>query len=70
MPPPKTTTAPQKITVGLIATTTAEDTKQRWQPLLDDLAKYTKMEVRAVVSTSYNDILAGLKKTTASRSPG
>ncbi|MFC3108341.1 phosphate/phosphite/phosphonate ABC transporter substrate-binding protein [Undibacterium arcticum] len=53
--------SPQKITVGLIATTTAEDTKQRWQPLLDDLAKYTKMEVRAVVSTSYNDILAGLK---------
>ncbi|MDB5766479.1 MAG: phnD [Collimonas fungivorans] len=56
--------APRKITIGLIATTTAEDTQKRWQPVIDDFAKYTKMEVRTVVSTNYSDILAGLKSNT------
>lgn len=54
----------RKITIGLIATTTAEDTQKRWQPVIDDFAKYTKMEVRTVVSTNYSDILAGLKSNT------
>lgn len=56
--------APRKITIGLIATTTAEDTQKRWQPVIDDFAKYTKMEVRTVVSTNYSEILAGLKSNT------
>ncbi len=56
--------APRKITIGLIATTTAEDTQKRWQPVIDDFAKYTKMDVRTVVSTNYNEILAGLKSNT------
>ena len=55
---------PRKITIGLIATTTAEDTQKRWQPVIDDFARYTKMEVRTVVSTNYNDILNGLKTNT------
>jgi phosphonate transport system substrate-binding protein len=56
--------APRKITIGLIATTTAEDTQKRWQPVIDDFARYTKMEVRTVVSANYNEILAGLKSNT------
>jgi phosphonate transport system substrate-binding protein len=56
--------AAEKLTVGLIATTSIEDTRKRWQPLLDDLAKNTGAEVSAAVSTSYNDILAGLKNNT------
>ncbi|MGB7192473.1 MAG: phosphate/phosphite/phosphonate ABC transporter substrate-binding protein [Collimonas pratensis] len=52
---------PKQITVGLIATTTAEDTEKRWQPVIDDFAKYTRAEVHVVVSTDYNKILAGLK---------
>ncbi len=55
---------PRQITIGLIATTTAEDTQKRWQPVIDDFAKYTKMEVHVVVSTDYNKILAGLKSNT------
>ncbi|MFC5473552.1 phosphate/phosphite/phosphonate ABC transporter substrate-binding protein [Paraherbaspirillum soli] len=56
--------ASKKITVGLIATTTPEDTQKRWQPMLDELAKSTKMEVRTVVSSNYSDIVAGLKSNT------
>lgn len=55
---------PKQITVGLIATTTAEDTQKRWQPVIDDFARYTRMEVHTVVSTDYNKILAGLKANT------
>ncbi|WP_281416160.1 phosphate/phosphite/phosphonate ABC transporter substrate-binding protein [Collimonas antrihumi] len=55
---------PKQITIGLIATTTAEDTQKRWQPVIDDFAKFTKMEVRVVASADYSKILAGLKSNT------
>ncbi|SFB38955.1 phosphonate transport system substrate-binding protein [Collimonas sp. OK607] len=55
---------PKQITIGLIATTTAEDTQKRWQPVIDDFAKYTKMEVHIVASTDYNKIVSGLKSNT------
>ena len=56
--------AAEKLTIGLIATTSIEDTRKRWQPLLNDLAKSTGTEVTAEISTSYNDIVAGLKNNT------
>ncbi len=55
---------PKQLTIGLIATTTAEDTQKRWQPVIDDFAKYTKMQVHVVVSADYNKIVAGLKSNT------
>lgn len=54
--------AAEKLTVGLIATTSIEDTRKRWQPLLDDLAKSTGTEVTAAISSNYSDIVAGLKE--------
>ncbi|MBR7779072.1 phosphate/phosphite/phosphonate ABC transporter substrate-binding protein [Undibacterium rugosum] len=56
--------AAEKLTVGLIAPTNPEDTRKRWQPLLDDLAKSTGMEVQALVSANYRDILDGFKNNT------
>ncbi len=53
-----------KITVGLIATTSVDDTKKRWQPLIDDFAASSKLEVKTVVSTNYADIVNGLKNNT------
>ncbi len=53
-----------KITIGLIATTSVDDTRKRWQPLLDDLAASSKLEVKSVVSTNYADIVNGLKNNT------
>lgn len=54
----------QKITIGLISTTNPEDTKRRWQPLIDDFAASSKYEVKSVVSGSYADIVNGLKNNT------
>ncbi|MFZ6872156.1 phosphate/phosphite/phosphonate ABC transporter substrate-binding protein [Undibacterium sp. Di27W] len=54
--------AAEKITVGLIATTSIDDTRKRWQPLLDDLAKSTGTEVTAAISANYSDIVTGLKE--------
>ncbi|MET3132101.1 phosphonate transport system substrate-binding protein [Oxalobacteraceae bacterium GrIS 1.11] len=53
--------ATKSITFGLISTTTPEDSKMRWKPMLDDLAKATKMEVKIIVSSNYGDIVSGLK---------
>ncbi|PXX42051.1 phosphate/phosphite/phosphonate ABC transporter substrate-binding protein [Undibacterium pigrum] len=54
--------AAEKLTVGLIATTSIEDTRKRWQPLLDDLAKSTGTEVTAAISSNYSEIVSGLKE--------
>ncbi|MFZ6754042.1 phosphate/phosphite/phosphonate ABC transporter substrate-binding protein [Undibacterium sp. Dicai25W] len=54
----------EKLTVGLIVTTTVEDTKKRWQPLLNDLSKSTGMEVQTVISSNYKEIVDGFKNNT------
>lgn len=56
--------AAEKLVFGLIAPTDAEDTRRRWQPLLDDLSKATGMDVQVVVSGRYDDVVNGLKNNT------
>ncbi|MFZ6862943.1 phosphate/phosphite/phosphonate ABC transporter substrate-binding protein [Undibacterium sp. Ji67W] len=56
--------AAEKLTVGLIVTTNVEDTKKRWQPLLNDLSKSTGMEVQTVISSNYKEIVDGFKNNT------
>ena len=54
--------APSKLVVGLISTTTAEETRKKWQPLLGDLSKNLGMPVESVASTNYADIVSGLRE--------
>jgi phosphonate transport system substrate-binding protein len=56
--------AAEKLVFGLIAPTDAEDTRRRWQPLLDDLSKATGMDVQVLVSGRYDDVVNGLKNNT------
>ncbi len=53
--------AAEKLTLGLITTTTPEDIRKRWQPFADEMAKATGMEVQTVVSANYDEIVAGLR---------
>jgi phosphonate transport system substrate-binding protein len=53
---------PRKITMALISTTTAEETRKNWQPLLDDFAKSMGQPVDAIVSTNYSEIVAALRE--------
>lgn len=54
--------SPSKLVVGLISTTTADETRKQWKPLLDDLSKSLGMPVEAVASTNYADIVTGLRE--------
>lgn len=53
---------PSKIMVGLIATTTAEETRKVWKPLLDDLAKSIGQPVDSIASTNYADIVGAIRE--------
>jgi phosphonate transport system substrate-binding protein len=52
----------KKITVGLISTTTQDETKKRWQPLLDALEKRVNVKTELIVSTNYADILKSIQE--------
>ncbi len=53
--------AAEKLTLGLITTTTPDDIRKRWQAFADDLGKATGMEVQTVVSANYDEIVNGLR---------
>lgn len=53
--------AAEKLTLGLISTTTPEDIRKRWQAFADELSKATGMEVQTIASTNYDEIVAGLR---------
>ena len=54
--------SPSKIVVGLISTTTTDETRKQWKPLLDDLSKSIGVQVDAVASTNYADIVNGVRE--------
>jgi phosphonate transport system substrate-binding protein len=53
--------AKETVTVGLVAHGEAQEAIAAWQPILDDLAKATGANVKAVAAKSYAEILDGLK---------
>lgn len=53
--------AAEKITMALISTQAAEETRKEWRPLLDDMSKAIGAPVDALVSTNYSEVVAAIR---------
>ncbi len=58
---PKQLRAADEISFGLISTETAQNLKQEWQPLIDDLNRQTGLKVTAFFASDYAGIIEGMR---------
>ncbi len=50
-----------EVNFGIIATESTANLKQDWQPLLDDMVKYTGMKVNAFFAPDYAGVIEGMR---------
>lgn len=52
---------PKEINFGIISTESSVNLRQRWQPVLDDLAKYVGVKVNAFFAPDYAGVIEGMR---------